>query len=73
MCKYSDDEWKCPHEALPDLEYCIFHLKDENKNVEEFNKGINEILESDEEIINFNGFFSHQKRQIFQKNNFIMM
>jgi len=56
MCKYSDGKWECPHEALPDLEYCIFHLKDENKDVEEFNKGINEILESDKEIINFNGF-----------------
>ena len=57
MCKYSDGEWKCPHENLPDSGYCIFHLKDENKDIEEFNKGINRILESEEDSINFNGFY----------------
>ncbi|MCK4797352.1 MAG: pentapeptide repeat-containing protein [Spirochaetes bacterium] len=57
MCKYFYDGWDCPYEKLPDSEYCIFHLKDDNKDIEEFNKGINEILETDEEIIKFTGFY----------------
>lgn len=52
-CKYS----KCPHEKLPGSEYCIFHLKDDNKNIEDFNNGINKILEIDDEIIKFNRFY----------------
>ena len=57
MCKYSDGRWECPHENLPYSEYCIFHLKDDNKDIKEFNKGINEILKTDEEFINFSGFY----------------
>ena len=57
MCKYSYGKWECPHEKLPDSEYCIFHLRDDNKDIEEFNKGIHEILDSDEGIIYFTGFY----------------
>ena len=58
MCKYSDNSgYKCPHENLKDSEYCIFHLQDDNKDIDEFNKGIKEILETEEDLINFNGFY----------------
>jgi len=58
MCKYSDDTgYKCPHESLEDNDYCIFHLQDDNKDVDEFNKGIKEILETEEDSINLNGFY----------------
>ncbi len=69
-CKYSDNEWKCPHEILPDSEYCIFHIKDDNKNIVEFNKGINEILNYDEEIINFSGFFFPSGTSDFSQKQF---
>ena len=43
MCKYSDDldGYKCPHKSLLDSDYCIFHLQDDNKDINEFNKGKN--------------------------------
>ncbi|MCK4796210.1 MAG: pentapeptide repeat-containing protein [Spirochaetes bacterium] len=73
MCKYFYDGWGCPYEKLPDSEYCIFHLKDDNKDIEEFNKGINEILETDETVINFTGFYfppntADFKRKLIRKN-----
>ena len=58
MCKYSDDSgYKCPHENLEDNDYCIFHLQDDNKDVDEFNDHINELLETEEDSINLKGFF----------------
>ena len=58
MCKYSDDSgYKCSHESLKDSDYCIFHLQDDKKNVDEFNKRIKEILEIEENSINLNGFY----------------
>jgi hypothetical protein len=58
MCKYSDgNRYKCPHERLENSDYCIFHLQDDNKDIDEFNKGIKEILETEEDSINFNGFY----------------
>ncbi len=58
MCKYSDDtKYKCPHESLKDSEYCIFHLHDDEKDIDEFNKRIEEIFETDEDLIYFNGFY----------------
>jgi len=58
MCKYSEyDGYKCPYENLPNEEYCIFHLRDGKKNIEEFNNRILEILDTEEKIINFNGFY----------------
>lgn len=58
MCKYSGStNYKCPHESLKDSEYCIFHLQDDKKDVDEFNKRLKEILETDENLINFNGFY----------------
>jgi len=60
MCKYFDDfsNKKCTHEVLPGKEYCIFHLKDDEKDIDEFNVGIKQILEiNDGDIINFNGFY----------------
>jgi len=47
MCKYSDNSgYECPHENLEHSEYCIFHLQDDNKDVDEFNKGITKIFET---------------------------
>ena len=58
MCKYSDDTgYECPHENLENSDYCIFHLQDDNKDVDEFNKRIKEILETEEDSINFTGFY----------------
>jgi len=58
MCNYSDEmNYKCPCESLVDSDYCIFHLKDDNKNVDEFNSGINELLETEEDSIDFSGFY----------------
>ena len=58
MCDYSDEiDYKCPHESLVDSDYCIFHLKHDNKNVDEFNSGINEFLEKEENSIDFGGFY----------------
>ena len=74
MCKYSDIiDYKCPHESLKDKDYCIFHLQDDNKDSDEFNKGIKEILETKEDSINFNGFYfppgtTDFSNIIFQKN-----
>lgn len=74
MCKYSYIiDYKCPHESLKDKDYCIFHLQDDNKDSDEFNKGITEILETKEDSINFNGFYfppgtTDFSNIIFQKN-----
>ena len=60
MCKYSDiinTGYGCPHESLEDSDYCIFHLQDDKKDVDEFNKRIKEILETEEYLINFSGFY----------------
>ena len=58
MCKYFDDTgYKCPHENLEDSDYCIFHLQDDNKDADDFNKGIKVILETKKDLINFNGFY----------------
>ena len=73
MCKYSDNTgYNCPHRRLEESDYCIFHLQDGNKDVDEFNKGIKEILESEDDSINLNGFYfppesSDFSAQIFQK------
>jgi len=74
MCDYSDhSDYKCPHESLEDSDYCIFHLKDDNKNVDVFNYGINELLETEEDSIDFRGFYfplgtSDFSNRIFQKS-----
>ena len=74
MCKYSDiTGYKCPHKSLKDKDYCIFHLQDDNKDSDEFNKGIKEILETEEDSINFHGFYfpsgtTDFSNIIFQKN-----
>ena len=71
MCKYFDDtEYKCPHENFEDSDYCIFHLQDDNKNVYEFNKGIKEILETEEDLINFHGFYFPPNTAIFARIDF---
>jgi hypothetical protein len=71
MCKYSDDTgYKCPHENLEDNDYCIFHLQDDNKDVDEFNKGIKEILETEEDSINFHGFYFPPNTANFINVNF---
>ena len=73
MCKYSDDTgYECPHDKLDDSDYCIFHLQDVDKDADEFNKGIKEILETEDDSINLNGFYfppesSDFSAQIFQK------
>ena len=74
MCNYSDEiDYKCPYESLVDSDYCIFHLKDDNKNVDEFNSGINELLETEEDSIDFCGFYfppdsANYTNIYFQKN-----
>ena len=74
MCNYSDySDYKCPHKSLEDSDYCIFHLKDDNKNADEFNSGINELLETEEDSIDFRGFYfppgtSDFSNRIFQKS-----
>ena len=71
MCKYSDvTGYKCPHESLKDNDYCIFHLPDDNKNVDEFNKMIKELLETKEHSINFNGFYFPPDSSDFSAKNF---
>jgi len=78
MCDYSDHtDYKCPHESLEDSNYCIFHLQDDNKNVDEFNSVINELLETEEDSINFRGFYfplgtSDFSKRIFQKSVIFM-
>ncbi|MDY6930812.1 MAG: pentapeptide repeat-containing protein [Halobacteriota archaeon] len=73
MCEYQDDfGWKCPHETLPGSKYCIFHLRDDKKDVEAFNSGIDEILNTEEEFISFEGFYfppgtSDFKERVFEK------
>ena len=59
MCKYVDTvgRAKCLHESLVDSDYCIFHLKDDAKDIDEFNKGIKEILDAKDDSINFTGFY----------------
>lgn len=52
MCNYT----KCTYENVPDSDYCIFHLKDDEKDIVEFNSQINQIIDSDGKI-NFNGFY----------------
>ena len=67
MCKYSDSSnYKCPHESLKDSEYCIFHLQDDKKNIDEFNKRIKEILETEKDLINFNGFYFPPNTDFFR-------
>ena len=58
MCKYVDIDGrpKCHYESLVDSDYCIFHLKDDAKDIDEFNKGIKEILETEENIF-IEGFY----------------
>ena len=52
MCKYSDDTgYQCLHENLDNNVFCIFHLQDDNKDVDEFNEMIKEILEIEEDLI----------------------
>ena len=69
MCKYSDSaNYKCPHESLKDSEYCIFHLHDDDKNIDEFNKKIKEILESKKDLIYFNGFYFPPNTDFFGIN-----
>jgi uncharacterized protein YjbI with pentapeptide repeats len=70
MCKYSKRSWNCPYEKLPDSEYCIFHLEDENKNADEFNRRINELFDSKDQDINFNGFIFSHGTTIFDKKYF---
>jgi len=71
MCKYSDiTVYECPHENLEDSDYCIFHLQDDKKDVDEFNKGIKEILEYEEDLINFHGFYFPPGTSNFSKKNF---
>jgi pentapeptide repeat protein len=71
MCIYSDDSgYKCPHENLEDNDYCIFHLQDDNKDVDEFNKGIKEILETEKDSINFHGFYFPPVTSDFSAQNF---
>ena len=72
MCKYSDDTgYECPHKRLEDSDYCIFHLQDDTKDADEFNKGIKEILDSEEDLISLHGFYfppesSDFSGQVFQ-------
>ena len=71
MCKYSDfTGYKCPHETLKDSKYCIFHLQDDKKDVDEFNEGIKEIFETKEDSINLNGFYFPQDSSDFSAQNF---
>ena len=70
MCKYSKGSWNCPYEKLPDSEYCIFHLEDENKNADEFNCRINELFDSKDQDINFIGFIFSRGTTIFNKKFF---
>jgi len=71
MCNYHDDTgYKCPHENLEDNDYCIFHLQDDNKNVDEFNKGIKKKLESKEDSINLEGFYFPPDSSDFSEQNF---
>jgi len=71
MCKYSENTgYKCPHEKLEDSDYCIFHLKNNNKNVDEFNKMIKEVLEKEANFINFNGFYFPPGTTDFSNKNF---
>ena len=71
MCKYSDSSgYKCPHENFEDNDYCIFHLQDDNKDVDEFNKGIKEILETEKDSINFHGFYFPPVTSDFSAQNF---
>ena len=72
MCKYSDyTGYECPHKRLEDSDYCIFHLQDDTKDADEFNKGIKEILDSEEDLISLHGFYfppesSDFSGQVFQ-------
>ena len=72
MCKYFDDDtgYNCPHEKLEDNDYCIFHLQDDNKDVDEFNKAIDILLETEEDSIHFNGFYFPSNTAIFTRMDF---
>jgi len=68
MCNYEN----CTYNNILDSEYCIFHLKDNGKNIEVFNNEINRIIELDGEI-NFKGFYfpsgtGNFKGKSFDKN-----
>jgi len=65
MCNYEN----CIYDNIPDSEYCIFHLKDDGKNIEEFNDEINRILDLDGEI-NFKGFYFPPGTGNFEKKSF---
>ena len=75
MCKYSDDtQYECPYKNLKNNDYCIFHLQEDNKDIDEFSKGIKEILDKEEHSINFKGFYfpsdlSDFSAQEFKKKN----
>jgi uncharacterized protein YjbI with pentapeptide repeats len=52
--------WKCQHEALEHSQqgFCIFHERKKEKNLQEFNKGISDLLtERTSGIYRFDGFF----------------
>ena len=71
MCKYSDDTgYECPHKRLEDSDYCIFHLQNDNKDVDEFDKGIKEIFETDEDLIDLNGFYFPPESSDFSGQHF---
>ncbi|KAF5416331.1 MAG: hypothetical protein C5S49_04945 [Candidatus Methanogaster sp.] len=53
MCNYH----KCPHENILGSEFCIFHLRDDNKDINVFNNKIIKIIETNEGSINFSGFY----------------
>ena len=58
MCKYVDTvgRIRCPYENLEDSDYCIYHLKDDEKDIELFNRGIEDIFEAEENIF-IEGFY----------------
>ena len=72
MCKYFDDTglYKCKHTNFEDNDYCIFHLQDDNKDVNFFNKKINEILETEDVCMNFNGFYFPPNTSNFEYETF---
>ncbi|MGB2804576.1 MAG: hypothetical protein WBD64_06755 [Candidatus Zixiibacteriota bacterium] len=61
-CKYKDEitGWLCPYEVLEDSkdDFCIFHDRRKDKDIEKFNRGITKILEDTEtDAYHFEGFF----------------
>ena len=72
MCKYFDNTgpYKCKHKNFEDSDYCIFHLPDDNKDVNLFNEKINEILETEDNCMNFNGFYFPPNTSNFEYETF---